>query len=222
MTHLFYGCLKMLIFKHFIKYLPLHLIRWKFLGKKIHTFEIGDSTFEQLNIQRLVMFYNLKLLFNWRSSGGLNIGLISHTKKNACSTSGSIKLSFFIKFSMDFAKTYTCVMWRPHKTSKDLSHVANWCKKGTASFVLIGYVVHELSQKSWRGVNTPPSPAQRALIKNYPQNKLPTKEFSGLTSANYGWLLNSWLHMIQHCLMNGIWDFFNFHPGYRKDENMQW
>ena len=48
----------------------------KIQGKKFKILKFWANHFVQLNILRLVMFYNLRLLDNWRRSGRLNIGLV--------------------------------------------------------------------------------------------------------------------------------------------------
>ena len=71
-THILYG-LKILIFKNFIEYFSLKFIFWKL---KVKNSKVWDSHFVYLIILRHLMFYNIKLLDNWRRCGRLNMGLI--------------------------------------------------------------------------------------------------------------------------------------------------
>ena len=72
MTHILYGLTKILqIYAVFFS-----TFEFNFLDKKFKILKLWDSNFVQLNILRLVMFYSLKLLDNWKRCGRLNIGLI--------------------------------------------------------------------------------------------------------------------------------------------------
>ena len=73
------------------------------------------SNFVQLNILRLLMFYYLNLLDNWRRCGRLNIGLIFRENRH----SKTVILSNF--FPTHFAKIFTV-------------HVSNWCARRYCKF----------------------------------------------------------------------------------------
>ena len=95
------------------------------------------ACFVQLNILRLVMFYNLKLLIKWRRSDRLNVGLIC---------SDVIKLTFCPELYNGF-----------HQNFHSMCQIdATEC---TLNFVLIAHAVHELLQKNREEVIfIPPAP----------------------------------------------------------------